>query len=137
MALSVTVAQVKEKAGISVSTYDTPITNLINTWLPVLEHAIREESLNDPSTGVQTTLNLGACEAITGEFQAQLLRAPGSSDTFSFGWLEVAPNWASLHDPYGLKAQGVARLAPFLKSGVRLGQTFGVSAGGSRKGEGA
>jgi hypothetical protein len=137
MALSVTVAQVKEKAGIAVATYDTAITNLINTWLPVLEHAIREEALNDASTGVQATLNLGACEAVTGEFQAQLLRTPGSSDTFSFGWLEVGPNWASLDDPYGLKAQGLARLAPFLKSDARLGQTFGVSAGGSRKGDGA
>ena len=136
MSLDVTVAKVKDKAGISGSSYDTKIDNLIDEWLPALEYAIRDSFLADVSnTGLQATLSLGACELVAGEFLAQLAREPGGSETLIFGWMEVRPVVQNLADPYGLKEQGALRLRPFLKLQDSLQGSLGVIVGGDRSGE--
>ena len=133
MSLSVTLSKVKEKAGISVTTYDTKVTNLIADWIPVLEYAIDPAFLNDlANTGLQATLNLGATELVAGEFLSQLAREPGGSESLMFGWLEVQPSFKDLTDPFGLKRQGAVRIAPFVKDPDSLIGAFGVLTGGSR-----
>lgn len=133
MSLVVTLAKVKEKAGISVSTYDTKVSNLITEWVPAVEYALDPAFLNDTgNTGLQATLNLGATELVAGEFLAQLAREPGGSESLAFGWVEVHPSFKDLTDPFGLKNQGALRLAPFLKDRDTLTGALGVLAGGDR-----
>ena len=136
MSLIVTTAKVKERAGISVSTYDTKIGTLITDWLAMLEYAIEPQYIIDTgNTGLQATLNLGALEMIAGEFLAQLTREPGGSEGLFFGWLEVRPAFRNLNDPFGLKAQGALRLLPFLKHKDKLQGSLGVLVGGNRTGD--
>ncbi|MBS1721794.1 MAG: hypothetical protein JSS66_02175 [Armatimonadetes bacterium] len=136
MSLVVTTSKVKERAGIGGSTYDTKISNLITDWVAMLEYAIAPSFLNDTgNTGLQATLNLGAVEMVAGEFLAQLAREPGGSESLVFGWLSVRPAYTNLADPFGIKAQGLARLMPFLKHPDVLQGSVGVLTGGSREPE--
>jgi hypothetical protein len=126
-------AKVKEKAGISVSTFDTKVSNLISDWVAVIEYALDPAFLGDTgNTGLQATLNLGATELVAGEFLAQLAREPGGSESLVFGWVEVHPSFRDLTDPFGLKNQGALRLGPFLKDKDSLIGALGVLAGGDR-----
>jgi len=137
MALSVTRAAIKEKAGITASTYDTPIDNLLTTWLATLEFAVAAEHVADTgNAGLQATLNLGAAEMIAGEILAQIDREPGARDRFRIADLSVARDDLGAADPSGLKAQGFARLRPFLKadSGLIASANGGVQVGGGPKG---
>lgn len=136
MSLNVTTTKVKERCMISVSTYDSKINNLINDWVPMMEYLIEPSFLNDTgNTGLQALLNLGAVELVAGEFLAQLLRETGASETLLFGWLEVKPASRDLLDPFGMKAQGAARLGPFLKHNDELQNSLGVLTGGLRQEE--
>jgi len=136
MSLVVTVTAVKEKTRVTDSSLDSLVANLIAQWVPMLEFAIRSEPLADTgNAGLQATLNLGAIEAVGGELLSQLAREPGAVESFSFGFFELGPAGGAAIDPSGLKAQGFARLRPFLKSPEFLAGTFGVAAGGSRTGE--
>ena len=136
MSLDVTVSKVKDKAAIIGSTYDAKIDALIDEWVPALEYAIRDAFLADvANTGLQSTLSLGACELVAGEFLAQLAREPGGSETLVFGWMEVRPVIQNLADPYGLKEQGALRLRPFLKPQDSLQGSLGVLVGGDRSGD--
>jgi len=133
MSLVVATAKVKDKAGITGSTYDTKIASLIGEWVPSLEFAIEVAFINDTgNVGLQATLNLGATEMVAGEFLAQLAREPGGSEGLFFGWLEVRPAFSDLNDPFGLKAQGALRLQPYLKHKDELQGSLGVIVGGSR-----
>ncbi len=137
MALSVSRAAVKEKAGITVTTYDTPIDNLLTTWLAALTFAIADEHIADTgNAGLQATLNLAAAEMIAGEILAQIDREPGARDRFRLADLSVERDDLGPGDPSGLKAQGLARLRPFLKadSGLIASATGGVQVGGGSKG---
>lgn len=128
-----TTAKVKDKAGISVSTYDSKISSLITDWVAAIEFAIEPTYIADTgNSGLQATLNLGATELIAGEFLAQLAREPGGSDGLFFGWLELRPSYRDLADPFGLKAQGSNRLEPYLKHKDKLQGSLGVLTGGSR-----
>ncbi|MBL8065732.1 MAG: hypothetical protein JNM34_07725 [Chthonomonadaceae bacterium] len=133
MSLTVTLSNIKSKAGVLTSEYDTKASALISELVPVLEFALEPAFLNDTANiGLQATLNLGATEYVAGELTAQLAREPGGSDSLLFGWLELRPSFRSLEDPYGLKAQAVARLAPFLKHKDKLQYSSGILTGGSR-----
>ena len=133
MGLTVTVAGVREKAGITGSSYDSKITNLIAAWVPALEFAIAAPFLDGSDSGRQATLDLGATEHVAGELLAQIGREPGASEALSFGWLELAPAARDLSDPFGLKRQGAGRLAPFMKHPDALQGSPGVLGGGSRE----
>lgn len=133
MGLSITQAEIKEKAGITVADYDAQITNLIDEWTPVIEFAIEDQFLADTgNVGLQATLNLGARELIAGEFLAQLLRSPGAADEVRLGSTVVKPAYWRLADPHGLKSQGLLRLGVFLKPDTHLAGTVGVVSGGDR-----
>jgi hypothetical protein len=113
MALSVTRARVKEKCGISGTTYDSTIDNLISEMAAVIEHFVRPEHIADTgNTGLQATLNLGATEIVCGEFLDQLSREPGALEKIVLGDLELEP----AHGPaFFIRKQGWGRLRPYLK----------------------
>ena len=118
MALSVSRATVKEKCRIAVTDFDTEIDDLIAEQLPVVEFSILEKHIADTgNTNLQKALNLGAAEVIAGEFLAQSFREPGAAEQLVVGEVTFGsrlPQRASLIDPFGLKSQGLQRLAPFM-----------------------
>lgn len=124
MALSVSVSSVKAKCRITVSDFDTEISNLISEQLPAIEFSVLAAHIADTgNAGLQSTLNLGAAEIIAGEFLAQAFREPGSCEWLSFGDVTLASRppghlARDIADPYGLKAQGWERLRPYLKPSV-------------------
>jgi hypothetical protein len=131
VALSVTRSRVKEKCGISASTYDTAIDNIIADYVPAIEFAIRTEYVAAVSNvGLQATLNLGALEICCGEFMAQRFRETGTA-------LAVAPDGfpmlqffhGSARDPSGLVGAGWQRLKPYLGVGASVGVSVGVISG--------
>lgn len=119
MSLSVSRATIKEKCRIAVTDFDIEIDDLINEQLPVIEFSILDKHIADSGNkNLQKTLNLGAAEIIAGEFLAQSFREPGAVEQLVVGEVTFGsrlPQRATLIDPYGLKAQGVQRLAPFMK----------------------
>lgn len=127
MALSVTRARVKERCGITDTSYDTIIDNLITDYVPVIEYAVRVEHMADITAGLQGTLNLGALELICGEFLCLLLREPGAYDELRVGDVMISPLAKPASDAYGLKRQGVARLNAYLKTGSVLSNVDGIS----------
>lgn len=131
MALSVSRSRVKEKCGISASTYDTAIDNIIADYVPAIEFAIRAEYVAAVSnSGLQATLNLGALEICCGEFMGQKFRENGTA-------LSVAPDGfpmlifyhGSARDPSGLVAAGWQRLQPYVAGGSATGTSVGVISG--------
>lgn len=112
MSLTISRSRVKEKCGIGDSTYDTSIDNLITELLPVIEASIDTAYVG--SEEVLPTLNLGATEIVCSEVLTQLNREPGATEGFAFNGLQVFGR-KGLDDAGNLKAQGVARLAPFLR----------------------
>lgn len=125
MGLNVTRDAVKRKCRISASDFDTEIDELIEEQLPVIEFAILQEHLEDTSnSGLQATLTLGATEVIAGEFLAQSFREPGASETIAFADVFIGNRFdgrfrSDIADPFGLKAMGWSRLAPYLKPSAR------------------
>lgn len=134
MSLTVTRAKVKEMCGISTSDYDTPIDNLIADLVPVIEYGVKTEHLSGPS-GLTATLNLGAAEVVAGEFIAQLARQPGFADKIQIGDLLIQPYLAEVPDPSGLKAQGWARLRPYLRVDPALPGFAPVSSAAGKRAE--
>lgn len=128
MSLAITRARVKEKCGIAVSDHDTAIDNLIAEMGPAIEHAIRPEALAATGdVGLQATLILGATEVVCGEFLAQRLRREGALDVTLVGDVAIRPFGAQRpSDPFGLVAQGLARLTPYLRADSRTFATGGV-----------
>ncbi|MCW5937453.1 MAG: hypothetical protein KIT11_09125 [Fimbriimonadaceae bacterium] len=136
MALTVTRAKVKEKAALTTTTYDATIDGMITEMLPAIEYAIEQRHVDDTGNGrLQATLNLAATELIAGELTAQIAREPGASDSFYFGWFQLTAAPKRLSDPFGLKAQGAARLYPYAKSPQEIEGLTGVYSGGSRQSE--
>lgn len=115
MSLTVTRSRVKEKCGIADTSLDTTIDNLITELVPVIEYSIRDEHLNDTgNAGLQATLSLGATEIVCSEILAQTLRPPGAGESIVIAGLSLGAI-ADADAPSGLKAQGLARLLPYLK----------------------
>lgn len=117
MSLNISHARVKDKCMLTGVEYDTTLAALISEMVPVLEFAIAPEWIAATSdTGLQATLNLGATEIVAGELLAQIARTAGWFDALHIGDVHVVP--PSRSDPldgYGLKAQGWARLRPYLR----------------------
>ncbi|MFZ4508373.1 MAG: hypothetical protein ACOYON_11830 [Fimbriimonas sp.] len=124
MALTITRSRIKEKCGITDTSRDATIDNLILEFVPVIEFALTPSALADPAVGIQSTLNLGATEVIAGELLAQLAREPGASDLLEVGDIRLAP-------PSGasIVAVGWQRLRPFLKPDPGGRAATGVAGG--------
>jgi hypothetical protein len=114
MALSVTRARVKEKCGVTGSTYDATIDSLISEIVPTVEFAVRPEHLADTAnSGLQATLNLSAAELVCAEFLEQLWREPGAAEAAVLGELSLTPSDAPAK---ALRGSAWRRLRPYLKS---------------------
>ncbi len=119
--LTVTRQAVKRKLRLTGTTYDAEIDALIDEMLPAIRYAIEPSVLSNPEADLLSTLNLGALEVIAGEFSATLWREMGAGVGFRLGWLQVLPPQRyDPADPSGLKAQGWARLSPYLRREARL-----------------
>ena len=119
--LSVSRAAVKRKLRMTTNDYDAEIDALIAEMLPALRYAIEPSRLSAGDADLLATLNLGALEVIAGEMGATLYRELGAWTGFRIGWLQVQPPaLREPADPTGLKAQGYARLKPFLKREAQL-----------------
>jgi hypothetical protein len=120
MAISITVADVKRKAGIdsAITSYDTAITSLVAEMQGPLEYSIADCYLGDTSnSNLQATLKLGLLEIIAGEFVEQLRRGLGGSEQFGIAGLTMGPAAATGVE---LIQQGATRLAPYLKSALPM-----------------
>ncbi|OYT69250.1 MAG: hypothetical protein CFK49_11450 [Armatimonadetes bacterium JP3_11] len=119
--LTVTRAAVKRKLRLTTNEYDSEIDALIDEMVPALRYAIDPDYLNSHDADLRATLNLGALEVVAGEMGATLYRELGAWTGFRLGWLQVdPPALRNPRDPTGLKAQGYARLKPFLKRDAQL-----------------
>jgi len=119
--LAVSRAAVKRKLRLTTNEYDTEIDALIAEMLPALRYAIEPSYLSSSDADLLATLNLGALEVVAGEMGATLYRELGAWTGFRIGWLQVLPPaLREPADPTGLKAQGYARLKPFLKREAQL-----------------
>lgn len=116
MAITIARTDVKRKCMISASdtTYDSQIDSLISEMKPGIEYTIAADYLGNTSdAALQATLTLGTLEIISGEFLEQLLREPGASEQFSIAGVSIGER---KEKGELLKAQGQARLSPFLKA---------------------
>jgi len=119
--LTVSRADVKRKLRLTTNDYDAEIDALIAEMLPALRYAIEPSYLSTSDSDLLATLNLGALEVIAGEMGATLYRELGAWTGFRIGWLQVQPPaLRDPADPTGLKAQGYARLKPFLRREAQL-----------------
>lgn len=113
MAITITAADVKRKAMIDSTTYDTSITSLITEMQAALQYSIADVHLNNTDANLQATLKLGMLEIITGEFIEQLRREAGAAEDFSAGGVTMGSSSLRGVD---LIEQGASRLSPYLKS---------------------
>jgi hypothetical protein len=119
--LTVSRADVKRKLRLTTNDYDAEIDALIAEMLPALRYAIEPSYFSTSDADLLATLNLGALEVIAGEMSATLYRELGAWTGFRIGWLQVQPPaLRDPADPTGLKAQGYARLKPFLRREAQL-----------------
>lgn len=119
--LTVSRAAVKRKLRLTSTLYDAGIDALIAEMVPALRYAIEPSYLNTTDPDLLATLNLGALEIVAGEMAAAFYRELGVWAGFRMGWLQVLPPAPrDPADPTGLKAQGYARLKPFLKRDAQL-----------------
>jgi hypothetical protein len=117
MAITITTTEVKRKAMISDSTYDTAIAALITEMQSPLEYSIADAYLSDTTASLQATLKLGLLEIITGEFLEQLRRELGNTEEFSVAGVTIG---ASAQRGVDLIQQGATRLAPYLKAALPM-----------------
>jgi hypothetical protein len=119
--LTVSRAAVKRRLRLTTNEYDAEIDALIAEMVPALRYAIEPSYLSTSDADLLATLNLGALEIVAGEMGATLYRELGAWTGFRIGWLQVLPPaLRNPADPTGLKAQGYARLKPFLKRDAQL-----------------
>lgn len=120
MAISITAAEVKRKAGIDsvTTTYDTAIGSLITEMQGPLEYSIADGYLSNASdVKLQATLKLGMLEMIAGEFVEQLRRETGATEQFGIAGVTIGPSSATGVE---MIQQGATRLAPYLKSALPM-----------------
>jgi len=114
---SVTKTEVKERANITVATYDTAIDNLIAIMEPGLQYGIDPIYSESSDTGLQKILKEGILEQIAGETLCLKSRGWTPEDSVSVGGIGVQPGGASTHPDWKmgqeLIARGEARLKPY------------------------
>ena len=111
MAVTVTAADVKRKAMITGSDYDSRVSALIAESVPAISAAIDEMWLESTNPNIMAALNLGALEIITGEFLEELSREAGATEEFSLPGFTLG---ASKEKGDKLMARGRERLKPYL-----------------------
>lgn len=133
MAITVVPSQVRERCGIDHTDWDAEIATLIGELVTPIEYALRPDILASTDPGLVATLNLAALEIVAGEFFVQIARKPGYFDAVSILGFELTPFVRGpAADLSGLKAQGWARLAPYLRvspPGLALTSSGRASAG--------
>ncbi len=135
MSLTISRSAIKDRCGIAALTeFDSAIDSLITAMIPAIETTLADGWLTNPSAGIMATLNLAATEIVAGEFLGQLWRAPGFVDEVSAAGVTIRPRIAA-SDPAILKAQGLQRLAPYLKSGYVPAVTASVGVATGKRGE--
>lgn len=100
------------------TSYDTIIDNLISELSPVIEYAI-EPGYFSSDAGIIATINLGATEIVCGEFLTQQARELGATEGMTWNGLEIFGRKTG-DDAANLKAQGAARLNPYLRLPVSV-----------------
>lgn len=115
MAFNITVAMVQQLSGVASGVYDTQITFLIGLISEPYVLAVDPEYALDG--GAFQLMSLAATEMVAGEFVAWLYRQPAFADELDFGTVSIRP-YVGLNpnDPSGLKAQGMARMRPYLRT---------------------
>ena len=114
MSISVSAAEVKAKASILVSDFDSEVADLLTQMLQVVTEALSPSALSD--SGLTWTLRVGAIEVIAGELIAQVSRRPELQLSAEFGDLKIYPRKPeNPSDPSGLIQKGWKRLQPWLK----------------------
>lgn len=117
MSITITTADVKRKAMVSVADYDSSIAALITEMQPALEYSVADTYLTDTNASLQATLKLGMLEMIAGEFLEQLRREAGATDQFSVAGIAVGE---AVQTGVELVQQGATRLAPYLKAALPM-----------------
>lgn len=106
---------------------DTLINNLIGDFIPALRAALLPAVVQSEDTDLQGLINFAACEWVCGEYLSIRLRADGALDSIALGGAELTAFRFELADPFGLKAQANARLAPYLRGSPVTPGARGVS----------
>lgn len=135
MSITVSILAVRRRLWIADGAYDTEIAALINEIVPTVEYALRAAFSGTLEAGLQATLNLGATELVAGELGAQMGRRLGARDTLRIADLTLTPPSLDANDPTGLKAQGSARLKPYLRAEAVILAGTGVGAAYGKAGE--
>lgn len=120
---AVAVAKVRAKAGIAQIDHDDAIEALIGEHLPALAYRVQRWALESADPGLIATLRLAAAEVVAGELLAQLQREVGGIGRVRVGDVALDLDSGasrSATDPSGLIAQGMTRLAPYLRSETSL-----------------
>ncbi len=129
-------ARVRIMMGLTDTSYDTEIQNQITYTLPAIEYSIDPAALSDTgNTGLQSLLRLGAAEIISGELAAQVRRQIDYRYSIVINEMSIRPTPFSELDPTGLKAQGWARIRPYLRSEAHSLVASLVIGGGNKQGE--
>lgn len=117
MSITITTADVKRKAMVTTTEYDSSIASLISEMQPALEYSITDSYLTSSDTNLQATLKLGMLEIITGELLEQLRREIGASEQLAVAGVTIGP---AAQTGIELIQQGATRLAPYLKSALPM-----------------
>ena len=114
---SVTLTEVKERANITVGTYDTAINNLIALMQPGLQYAIDPVYSETTDANLQKLLKEGILEQIAGETLCLKARGWTPGDSVSVGGISVGPAGAATHPDFKMGQEliqrGEARLRPY------------------------
>ena len=114
---TITTAEVKEKANITVATYDTAIGNLISNMQKSIEYGLDPTYTGSTDADLLKLLKLGILEQIAGEAMCLKSRGWVPEDSVSVGGISVSPSGASTPADFKmgqeLIACGEARLKPY------------------------
>ena len=120
------------------TTPDAALDAVIAAEQSVFEYVLDPAVLmaSSGSEGLRATLTLGVSEALSGSYLRRLARAPGATDDFHIGPLNVSASKTDSLPQIAerLAAQGLKRLEPFLRASKMVASdAVGGSPDGSSK----
>lgn len=116
MPLTVTLAAVRMRAGLTTTDADADLQALIDASVPALRHALDPAALADPDPDRAAWLDLGAAEVVAADAVDQLRRRPGWADTLVVAGIELRGPGAGLEaEAAALRERGWRRLRPYLR----------------------
>ena len=122
-------------AGLIDTSYDTEIQATLSYSLSAIEYSIGPAALgNTSNAGLQALLRLGATEIVAGDIAAQIRRRDDFHFAITINELSIRPSSFNEFDPTGLKAQGWARIKPYLRSEAHAEIAAFVISGGNKQG---